>query len=1462
MHTNNFVKNPKRSGLSPQKRKPTQQRFQFYEIDDPGTNATFSYSPANKQNANGEKRKETNDINSFRHDALTPSISLEKGAVHNTEDSKVSITSERNQDSILSTNNATLPKHSKGQSTPTTSNITTDPSIPEILEDLARESSRNDGASISNITGDAAVRGKNDRFEALDAPEIENNDFRILSPHLRDNKKVGEITSVHNEGSGDKVFQAGTTCDIDHYPDGDKEASSEGGAGNKSVDEMKDKNLRYQEYQLSSEQSVPDKNSYDSGTAGESIEADVKDALEHLHLRWHSRHIAQVSKEPYGSSDMTDSQSTTLEQLQAEEEEWKLRRDQMADFAQRLSESIPPETPSPTSNNTASTARTNLPHNIWNVATSSNPGVNVKTPGKSHPLPRHPSSDSRRTLTPVNMQTFLPVAANGQLITASRFDNRLLSPAVDVRKSIQLGNDMFRPHGFDSYESDAGIELANPIFSKIGSSGHSGCGNGSFEILSPTRGNYTFTNSNNTSLTQSFYPVVPYSPGPERSKEIPRTHTDGGEAMNGDENPAIPHMGGHSESSGNIYLSTFIEEQVTLGIEKVLLTILDRAYNSKKEGNMKDHIDSIIKSLHDSAIRTYQFQPTAQMSESTKQINDIRAKVDSLLIDENTNDQVHHANVDIAKKMYELSSSKQIDEKEKVSDVIGNISEPNVERSPMEVSDQLAENDTLVDKYTKINIESDFQANLEDDKESNEILEKDTNEFESEEKTQESKVLGPLSIEMGGTTGVVLDTEDLCNSDFSYDDEDDCESEEKEGHKDDDEEESLFHGLDGVITEDISPGKNVDESKIVSSPSIFTSIKTAVKGGPGGIMAVLSGDNGDSFNQSKDSLSVEVGINSLARALYSHLLPHDKEGKYSGTKTIGGWITSKLKTGEDSTRKSDDIDINWDDNDPEEPGYLVHSLSQSELDSVEEEFENISLIMMRKGGGSSKERTKGAHQSKQRDVPREDFSRSIDDGLDGDLEEAEELLDSRQKGDSIAVEENEDTILPVDESNLSLMTSDNYEASDNKDNFENNEEQSDSSILSLEESEDANSNSLVANPLFPSVKSGGKGNLGELELYHLPIIYKAHQTGFEPTKDLVLQSGTIFAGQYFVQSELGSAAFSTAYRCVDLTSGKKSEDGEEYYDEVCLKVIKNTKDFFDQSLDEIKILELLRQTGKCNDNNIVEMICFFYHKEHLIIVTELLRQNLFEFGKYIIENNEPKYFTRSRLCYIARQCLVALNFVHDMGLVHSDIKPENILLASYSKAKVKVIDFGSSCYLSDRQSSYIQSRSYRAPEVILGLPYDGKIDIWSLGCVIAEMYTGQVTFQNDSIVSMLCRIEAICGRFPQYMIEEGRQSGQFFTSTGLLYERFDSDDKQGTEYNIYQPKTTKMASRLGFESNLMERRRTTWEDDEKALFVDFIKRMLTIDPKSRPTASEALEHPWILSGFNLTEEDILYPPEK
>merc|ERR1712060_501182 len=99
--------------------------------------------------------------------------------------------------------------------------------------------------------------------------------------------------------------------------------------------------------------------------------------------------------------------------------------------------------------------------------------------------------------------------------------------------------------------------------------------------------------------------------------------------------------------------------------------------------------------------------------------------------------------------------------------------------------------------------------------------------------------------------------------------------------------------------------------------------------------------------------------------------------------------------------------------------------------------------------------------------------------------------------------------------------------------------------------------------------------------------------------------------------------------------------------------------------------------------------------------------------------------------------------------IHADVKPENIMIKTCSPCEVKLIDFGSSCFMDDQLADYVQSRCYRAPEVVLGLPYDQKIDVWSVGCVIAELWTGSVLFQGDSTHSLLARLVGICGGLPE-----------------------------------------------------------------------------------------------------------------
>ena len=116
-------------------------------------------------------------------------------------------------------------------------------------------------------------------------------------------------------------------------------------------------------------------------------------------------------------------------------------------------------------------------------------------------------------------------------------------------------------------------------------------------------------------------------------------------------------------------------------------------------------------------------------------------------------------------------------------------------------------------------------------------------------------------------------------------------------------------------------------------------------------------------------------------------------------------------------------------------------------------------------------------------------------------------------------------------------------------------------------------------------------------------------------------------------------------------------------------------------------------------------------------------------------------------------------------------------MRSYSNCEVKVIDFGSSCFIHDNLSSYVQSRPYRAPEVIIGHKYDSKIDLWSLGCILAELWTGSILFQNDSLQGLLAKIIGIIGPFPENVVKESKLFYSFFNEKGLIFKGLSDGDK-------------------------------------------------------------------------------------
>lgn len=237
----------------------------------------------------------------------------------------------------------------------------------------------------------------------------------------------------------------------------------------------------------------------------------------------------------------------------------------------------------------------------------------------------------------------------------------------------------------------------------------------------------------------------------------------------------------------------------------------------------------------------------------------------------------------------------------------------------------------------------------------------------------------------------------------------------------------------------------------------------------------------------------------------------------------------------------------------------------------------------------------------------------------------------------------------------------------------------------------------------------------------------------------------------------------------------------------------------------------------------VRMTDHFYFRSHLCIVTELLSINLYE----LIKANSFAGFSTTLIRRMTTQMLSSLQLMRSHRIVHCDMKPENILLRHPMKSGIKIIDFGSSCLETEKVYTYIQSRFYRSPEVILGMNYAMAIDMWSLGCILAELYTGVPIFPGENESEQLACIMEVLGVPDNHLLARASRKKLFFDATGAPRPCVNAKGKRR------RPGTRTLGQILKC-------------NDE--LFIDFISKCLTFDPDRRMKPQPAMRHPWILAG--------------
>ncbi|KAM4603200.1 mitogen-activated protein kinase 12-like, partial [Discoglossus pictus] len=182
------------------------------------------------------------------------------------------------------------------------------------------------------------------------------------------------------------------------------------------------------------------------------------------------------------------------------------------------------------------------------------------------------------------------------------------------------------------------------------------------------------------------------------------------------------------------------------------------------------------------------------------------------------------------------------------------------------------------------------------------------------------------------------------------------------------------------------------------------------------------------------------------------------------------------------------------------------------------------------------------------------------------------------------------------------------------------------------------------------------------------------------------------------------------------------------------------------------------------------------------------------------------------IVYLLYQILRGLQYIHSAGIVHRDLKPSN--LGVNENYELKILDFGLARQADFEMTGYVVTRWYRAPEVILNwMHYSQTVDIWSVGCILAEMITGKVLFPGGDYFDELNKIIEVIGS-PQPSLISKMESKHAQSYLKLLPQ------KQKRNFKDLFPTMS-------------------------SIEIDLLEKMLDLDPEIRITAGEALAHPYL-----------------
>ncbi|CAN0431452.1 unnamed protein product [Lampetra fluviatilis] len=249
---------------------------------------------------------------------------------------------------------------------------------------------------------------------------------------------------------------------------------------------------------------------------------------------------------------------------------------------------------------------------------------------------------------------------------------------------------------------------------------------------------------------------------------------------------------------------------------------------------------------------------------------------------------------------------------------------------------------------------------------------------------------------------------------------------------------------------------------------------------------------------------------------------------------------------------------------------------------------------------------------------------------------------------------------------------------------------------------------------------------------------------------------------------------------------------------------------------ELQIALELQDEGSDEDFNVIKVLNIFHFRGHYCIVMELLKESLHE----VIRNAGLRRLDMAMVKTYTRGILKFLRHINSRKIVHADIKPENVLVKDTVTGTVRITDFGTSFFVESQPMNVGGTLEYLAPELLLGYSLTCGVDMWALGCTVAELATGRELFRSNSHEDHLPRCIEILGMPPRYMVNGAPDRTQFFDHRGKMF----------------CPGKKRVPGSFPLH-------RVLKSDDPE--FVEFISSCLRWDPNCRMTPAQALAHNWL-----------------